>query len=40
MNKARLILLVCTLSTAAWSLPGLSLLGAKHGVPGSWFDGG
>jgi hypothetical protein len=42
MNKARNILLICTLTAAAWSFPGLAL--AKNSAPLSWktasaFDG-
>jgi hypothetical protein len=42
MKKARLILLLCALTAAAWSLPGLAQ--AKHpgsppGQPSSMFDG-
>jgi hypothetical protein len=40
MNKARVILLLFTLTAAAWSFPGLAL--AKNGAPSkgaSMFDG-
>ena len=44
MKKTRLILLLCALTAAAWSLPGLAQAKGKHPTPGarvsSMFDGG
>ena len=44
MKKTRLILLLCALTAAAWSLPGLAQAKGKHPAPSasvsSMFDGG
>jgi hypothetical protein len=40
MNKARLIFLLCSLTTAAWSFPAMSVVKCKYFGGGSWFDGG
>ena len=44
MKKTRLILLLCALTAAVWSLPGLAQAKGKHPTPGaqvsSMFDGG
>jgi len=44
MKKTRLILLLCALTAAAWSLPGLAQAKGKHPAPAatisSMFDGG
>ena len=46
MKKTRFILLLCALTAAAWSLPGLAQAKGKHPAPSaggtisSMFDGG